>query len=359
MNSEYHAVIMAGGVGSRFWPMSKEALPKQFLDMLGTGKTLIQKTFDRIQKIVPPENIYILTNTQYESLIKEQLPQVSRHHIILEPVMRNTAPCILLASLKIKANNPNSVMIVAPSDHWIEDEEAFAKDIRIAFETCKKEAGLLTLGIKPTFPNTGYGYIAYETSEHSVVKKVRNFTEKPDYERAKSFLKSGNYLWNAGIFIAQTKTLTQAYTDFLPELYDLFKQGEALYNTPAEKEFIKKQYPLAENTSIDYGIMEKARNVWVLPASFDWNDLGSWSSLYDKMRKDEAENVIINADAHLSNSHRNLVQTPKGRTVVIRDLDNYIVVENENILMIYPMEKEQEIKQTRDDVQNKFGNKLG
>lgn len=359
MNTDYYAVIMAGGVGSRFWPLSRKALPKQFLDLLGTGQTLIQKTYDRLAKIIPQENIFILTNDLYEELVKENLPQITDRQIVLEPEMRNTAPCILLSALKIQKENPNAMMIVAPSDHWIEDEEEFAEDVKTAFEDSKKDNTIMTLGIQPSFPHTGYGYIKYDKEDVSTVKKVEKFTEKPDYDTAKTFLKAGNYLWNAGIFISSTQCLSKAFETYLPEMYKLLHQGFSCLNTSEEEAFLKTAYPKAENISIDYGIMEKATNVEVLPVYFDWNDLGSWGSLYDKLEKDEEENVIVNTEVLLENSRENIIRAPKGKIVVVKDLNNFVIVENEKILMIYPKSAEQEIKETRQKVQEKFGKDLG
>jgi len=359
MNKDYYAVIMAGGVGSRFWPLSKEVLPKQFLDLLGTGQSLLQKTYERLAAIVPEQNIFILTNESYETLVKENLPAISERQIVLEPDMRNTAPCILLSALKIQKENPHASMIVAPSDHWIENEKEFEKDVNTAFKVSAKENIIMTLGIQPDFPHTGYGYIKYDPKDSNKVKKVIKFTEKPDYETAREFLKAGNFLWNAGIFIAGVKNLIEAFQHHLPDMHNLFQKGYSCLNTSEEKAFLKENYSQSENISIDYGIMEKAYNVEVLPVSFDWNDLGSWGSLYDKMAKDEHENVIINTQTYLEDAERNIIRTPKGRVVVIRGLKDFIVVENEEVLMIYPKEVEQEIKETRAKVQEKFGQELG
>lgn len=350
---------MAGGVGSRFWPLSKKVLPKQFLDLLGTGETLIQKTYSRLARIVPEHNIFILTNAAYERLVKSELPQVTDRQIVLEPDMRNTAPCILLSALKINKENSESGIIVAPSDHWIEDEDKFEEDVSTAFAAAQRDHTILTLGIQPRFPHTGYGYINFDNQSQTNIKKVKKFTEKPNYKTAQSFLKAGNYLWNAGIFIARTSCLLEAYQKHLPEMYEGMIAGSPVLNTEKEIDFLKTEYPKLENTSIDYGIMEKAENVEVLPVSFDWDDLGSWGSLYDKLDKDENENVIINNKTFLEDAHGNVIHTPEKRVVVIRGLSEYIVVENEEILMIYPKDKEQEIKETRTKVKDKFGEHLG
>ncbi len=277
-NNNYYAVIMAGGIGSRFWPVSTEEFPKQFHDMLGTGESLLQKTFSRLEKIVPAKNIQILTNERYLKLTLQQLPQISEEQIVLEPAMRNTAPCILLSALKIGKENPNAVVLVAPSDHWIEDEKSFREDVQICFDKCQQEDVLMTLGIPPTFPNTGYGYIEYDKNSISEIKKVSQFREKPDYETAKKFLAAGNFLWNAGIFLWSVKSIISAFEKHLPVMNALFSEGNPVYNSEKEKSFVSQNYGLAENISIDYGIMEKAENVYIKKATFDWNDLGTWGS---------------------------------------------------------------------------------
>lgn len=359
MNTDYYAVIMAGGVGSRFWPLSTKEMPKQFLDLLGTGETLIQTTYNRLSKIIPEQNIFILTNDSYEELVKRELPDITDRQIVLEPALRNTAPCILLSALKIQKENPNGKMIVAPSDHWIGDEDEFAKDVKTAFEAVEKEETIMTLGVQPNFPHTGYGYIKYDLDESDRVKKATKFTEKPNYETAKEFLGAGNYLWNAGIFIAHTRNLIDAFEKHLPEVYFLLNRGVECLNTEKEKAFLNKEYGKARNISIDYGIMEKATNVKVLPVSFDWDDLGSWGSLYKKMPKDLNENVVINSATYQENSHRNIIHTTKDKIVVLKGLNDYIVVENEGILMIYPKSEEQKIKEIRSKVQEKFGEDKG
>ncbi|MBA9074797.1 mannose-1-phosphate guanylyltransferase [Flavobacterium gossypii] len=344
MNKNYFAILMAGGVGSRFWPVSTSEFPKQFHDMLGTGETLIQKTFSRLSKLIPAENIFILTNEKYNDLVLAQLPEAKQEQVLLEPAMRNTAPCILYASLKIKKINPDAVMVVAPSDHWIEDEGAFINDLQVAFDFCEKDNALMTLGIQPTFPNTGFGYIEYDKSDENPIKKVSQFREKPDYETAKEFLKSGNFLWNAGIFIWSVKSIIQAFEVFQPQLYSLFMKGYENYNSDLEKVFIEENYADAENISIDYAVMEKASNVFVLPATFDWNDLGTWGSLYEKLPKDNQLNAVVNATVFLENASNNIIRTDAKKLIVIDGLNDYIIVDREDVLLIYPKDKEQEIK---------------
>ena len=355
MNKNYYAVLMAGGVGSRFWPVSTSSYPKQFHDMLGTGKTLIQKTFDRLNQFVPTENILILTNERYNDLVLEQLPMVKPDQVVREPAMRNTSPCILYASLKIQKMNPNAVMIVAPSDHWIEDEEAFAKDVKECFDKCEKESALCTLGIRPTFPNTGFGYIEFEKEGDENLKKVSQFREKPDYETAKEFLKQGNFLWNAGIFMWSVETIVNAFKEYQPSQFELFQKGYSCYNTSEEMAFIKENYPKAENISIDYAILEQSQSIYTLPASFDWNDLGTWGALYDKLEKDAEENAVVNCKTILDNAQNNMIRTSSDKIVVVDGLKDYIIVDKEDVLLIYPKSKQQDIKKVLGEVKEQFG----
>ncbi len=344
MNKNYYAILMAGGIGSRFWPVSTKEFPKQFHDMLGSGETLIQKTFSRLSQIIPKENILILTHESYNDLILEQLPMVKQEQIVLEPAMRNTAPCILYASLKIKKLNPNAVMVVAPSDHWIEDEMQFVANLQRSFDLCEREESLMTLGILPTAPNTGYGYIEFDKLDSRSIKKVVQFREKPDSKTARRFIQSRNYLWNAGIFIWSVKSILKAFQEYQPEMFNLFTKGLEVYNTENEHAFIQENYPISENISIDYAIMENAQNVYVLPATFDWNDLGTWGSLHEKLPKDDNNNAVVNAAVLLQNSSNNIIRTAPGKQVIVDGLDDYIIVDKDSVLLIYPKSKEQEIK---------------
>ncbi|MEH6407905.1 MAG: mannose-1-phosphate guanylyltransferase [Leeuwenhoekiella sp.] len=363
-NKDYYAVIMAGGVGSRFWPLSTVQYPKQFHDILGAGETLIERTFGRISQMVPEENILVLTNELYKGLVNKQLPKVKDENIVLEPAMRNTAPCILLAALKIQKVNPDAVMVVAPSDHWIEDEKSFLSDLESAFNYCKEDKSsgdneklLVTLGIKPTFAHTGYGYIKHDGIDEQL-KKVDAFTEKPDYTTAKSFLDQGNYLWNAGIFIWSVQSITDSFKKYLPEIYSVLSKGNDVFNTATEQEFIDRNYPLVEDISIDYGILEKSLNVGVIPATFDWSDLGAWGSLYDKLDKDKDDNVIINAKVIASESTGNLIRTDKNKIVVVEGLSDYVIVDKGDVLLILPKSNEQKVKQIRQVVKDQFGDDL-
>ena len=312
--------------------------------MLGCGSTLLQKTFSRLAQLIPAENILILTNEKYNDIVLAQLPEVSQEQVLLEPAMRNTAPCILYASLKIKKQNPNAVMVVAPSDHWIEDEHAFAQNLQQCFDFCAQENALLTLGIQPTFPNTGFGYIEFDKQDSNLIKKVNQFREKPDYETAKSFLASGNFLWNGGIFIWSVQAISAAFETYQPEMFGLFMQGWSTYSTADEAAFIASHYAQADNVSIDYAVMESAPNVYVLPATFDWNDLGTWGSLHEKLDKDAHNNAVVNATVLLQNTSSNIISTAKDKIVVIDGLHDFIIVDKDNVLLIYPKGKEQEIK---------------
>lgn len=358
-NKNYYAILMAGGVGSRFWPVSTQDFPKQFHDMLGTGDTLIQKTFHRLANLIPKENIFILTNELYNDLVFEQLPMVTQRQVVLEPAMRNTAPCILYAALKIQKENPDAVMIVAPSDHWIEDEQTFSKNVQQAFDFCQNNDALMTLGIQPTFPNTGYGYIEFDNTAPNAIKPVHQFREKPDYETAKSFIAQGNFLWNAGIFMWSAKSVVNAFQQNQPALFELFQKGISIYNTTDESDFIATHYPNAENISVDYAIMESSTNVYVLPAEFDWNDLGTWGSLYDKLDKDSSENAVVHARTLTEEASGNMIRTKADKIVVVDGLQDYIIVDKDDVLLIFPKAKEQDIKKVLQKVKDTFGEQYG
>ena len=360
LNSNYYCIIMAGGVGARFWPMSNTTIPKQFMDILGDGKTLIQKTFDRFSKVCPKENIYIVTNKTYHQLTQEQFPDISEEQIILEPFRRNTAPCIAYANYKIKAKNPNAVIVVAPSDHYIQKEDLFVDVINKGMSIAADTSCLLTIGIQPTNPNTGYGYIQYDEDEplagNPSVYAVKTFTEKPELEMAKSFLDSGEFLWNAGIFMWSLPSIEKAFATYLPDINDLFKKGEGLYNTPKEDGFIDHIYQVCRKISIDYGIMEKADNVKVYAANFGWSDVGTWSSLYDLRKKDEKQNVVVGNHVKLYDTDKCIVHIPKrNKVVVIQGLDDYIVADSDNVLLICKKSEEQQIRQYVTDIQVDFG----
>ena len=350
-----YALIMAGGVGSRFWPMSTKSYPKQFHDFLGTGKSLLQQTYHRMARFIAAENILILTNTAYKELVLAQLPDLSETQLVLEPCMRNTAPCILYAAMKIAQRDPEAQLLVAPSDHWIEDETAFASDVNACFEASSTQGVICTLGIKPTFPNSGFGYIESKGALSNGLLEVSQFREKPDYETAKSFLAAGNFSWNAGIFIWSVPTIVAAFERFEPSLYGLFKKGISYYNSPEEAAFIAAHYPLAENISIDYAILEKAPSIYMRQATFDWNDLGTWGALYDKVPKDPHENAVAHTQLLAKDASGNMVLASQDKKVVMEGLHDFIVVDTPKVLMIYPKTKEQEIKEVVKRVQDQFG----
>lgn len=354
MNQNNYCVIMAGGIGARFWPMSRQNNPKQFIDILGTGETLIQATFKRFLKVCPPENIYIVTNEVYKNQVLEQLPAIGEDQVLCEPARRNTAPCIAYANYRIMLKNPEANVIVAPSDHIILKEDIFTEVITAALKASLENDWLLTLGIQPSRPDTGYGYIQFDEKEiyekDHRVKKVKTFTEKPQLEMAEQFLASGDFLWNSGIFIWRLKTILKAFDDYLPEVDELFKAGIEKYNTPAEDGFLRQTYTMCKSISIDYGIMEKANNVYVLSSDFGWSDLGTWGSLYDTRRKDANRNAVVGNNVMMYDSHNCLVNMPKDKLVVLQGLDDYIVVEDRGILLICRKNDEQQIRQFVNDV---------
>ena len=356
-----YCVIMAGGVGTRFWPMSRTTNPKQFIDILGVGKTLIQLTFERFRKICPPENVFVVTNEIYKDLVLEQLPELDENQVLCEPVMRNTAPCIAYANYKINEINPNALVVVAPSDHIILKEDVFVNDINTALKAASKNDCLLTLGIKPSRPDTGYGYIQFMedsiSNEISEVKKVKTFTEKPNLEIAKSFLDSGDFLWNSGIFIWSLKSIMSAFNQHLNDVDSLFADGAGFYNTAKEKNFIHKTYAACKNISIDYGIMEKSENVYVLAVDFGWSDLGTWGSLYSIRDKDKNANAVIGENVMLYDTKHCIVNVPMDKLVVLQGLNDYIIAEDNNTLLVCRKEDEQQIRQFVNDIKLEKGEK--
>lgn len=352
MNKNNYAVIMAGGIGSRFWPFSRTDFPKQFHDVLGTGSTLIQQTAARFKGICPPENIFIVTNKKYVALVKEQLPFLSDEQILAEPVAKNTAPCIAYACYKIAAKNKHANIVVAPSDHIILNEREFESIVALALEHTAAADILITLGIKPSRPDTGYGYIQFIEEAKRKVKKVKTFTEKPAYDLALKFIESGDFVWNAGIFVWNAHAILEAITQHLPELHELFAEGNATYWTSGEEAFINTVFAQCKSISIDYGIMEKASNVYVVLADFGWSDLGTWKSLYENSTKQEAQNVIDGNVLVYDSSHC-IIKTPKDKLVVVEGLDNYIVAEFDGVLMICRKDNEQRVKDFVSDVKAK------
>ncbi|MFM2207542.1 MAG: hypothetical protein RL213_1517 [Bacteroidota bacterium] len=356
-----YCVIMAGGIGSRFWPMSRNNFPKQFIDILGTGKTLIQQTYERFLKVCPAENIYIVTNESYLPHVLDQLPGLSPQQVMAEPMRRNTAPCVAYAAQKIHSINPDANLVVAPSDHVIKDEERFRQAILKGLDFTAGGEGLLTIGIHPSRPDTGYGYIQVEDDhsqkEELKVSRVKTFTEKPNLDMAKFFLKSGEFVWNAGIFLWRADTILKAFSEHLPDMHLLFEEGKGIYNTSGEQEFIKKAYEKCTNISIDYGIMEKAKNVFVLSAEFGWSDLGTWKSLYEELPHDGSGNAIVGPNVMLDKTANCIVNLPKDQLAVIQGLENYIVVYSDNVLLICPKDDEQQVRNLVNDVRLKKGEK--
>jgi len=360
MKNQY-CIIMAGGVGSRFWPMSTTNHPKQFLDILGTGKTLLQQTFDRFKELCPPQNIYVVTNDIYENLVSEQIPELKRENILTEPARKNTAPCIAYASYKIHKLNPNAVTVVAPSDHLITKEETFIKAIKSCFAKAKSEKCLVTLGIKPSRPDTGYGYIQFIDSpvqeKDKRMYKVKSFMEKPQLEQAKLFIETGEFLWNSGIFVWSTESILNAFEEHDPELSAIFREGLEHYNTPAEKEFIKRAYNICKNDSIDYSVMEKAKNVYVRSSIIGWSDLGTWGSLFTHIKHDKGNNALVGRNIMEYDCHNCIVHVPNDKLVVLQGLQDYIVVESEGVLMICKKQDEQQIRNFVNDVKVLKGDK--
>lgn len=349
---------MAGGVGSRFWPTSRANYPKQFQDLTGVGRTLLQQTYDRLEGIVPSNQVYILTNTRYRDLVKTQLPEINNSRIICEPAMRNTAACILYAALKINQRNSKSKMIVLPSDHFISKELAFRTNVIQAFERASAQKELLTFGIPPNSPHTGYGYLEVEDKTASIGPIVK-FTEKPTQEKAENFLQAGNYFWNSGIFVWSSATILDAFATFQPEMFALFKAGIPHMNTRGEEGFLAQEYPKAKDISIDYAILEKATNIAMVKASFFWNDLGTWTSLYDQLSDEKNANVNVKAQLVSEEATGNIVYTAGEKIVVIKGLNDFVIVEEPDVLLIYPKGKDQSVKALRKKTTERFGDELG
>jgi mannose-1-phosphate guanylyltransferase len=355
MNNHTYVAIMAGGVGSRFWPASREARPKQFLDVMNTGKSLIRSTFERFLHLCPAENIFIVTNKIYRDQMKEHLPELTDNQILCEPSRNNTAPCIAYTALKLHALDPEANLVVAPSDHVILSEIQFVETLKQGLEFTASENALLTLGIRPSRPDTGYGYIRYADQADSPVKKVLQFTEKPDLERAREFLAQGDYLWNAGIFVWRVKTLLEAFQKNAPTIYEILSAGQDKYNTSEEQDFIDTHYPNTPSISVDYAIMEKADNIYTIPSSFGWSDLGTWASLHNEADKDETGNRITGAKIITHDTHNSLIRISPDKLAVIGGLDDFIVVDEGDVLLIYPKNREQEIKALTAKVRESYG----
>ena len=351
-----YCIIMAGGVGSRFWPFSRNDKPKQFLDFFGTGRTLLQMTYDRVLPLIPKENIYIVSNMKYRDMILEQLPDLSPDQVLLEPMRRNTAPCIAYAIYKIHEQNKKANVLVVPSDHLITREDEFRRVITEGFRFTDYNDALLTLGMKPTRPETGYGYIQLGDGGGEL-RKVKTFTEKPNLEMATIFLNSGEFYWNSGMFLWRSEVIIKAFEQLLPDVANEFEKGRKYYHTPKEQGFIDKAYAHCPNISIDYGIMEKAQNVFVMKADFGWSDLGTWSSLHELSNKDDENNVVIGCNAQLYNSSNNVIATEPNKLVIVDGLNDYLVAEDNGVLLICKKDDEQKMRQYVKDADSRFDGK--
>ncbi len=353
-DKNHYVVIMAGGIGSRFWPYSRQDRPKQFLDILNSGRSLLQMTYDRFLERTPKENIYIVTNQNYGEAVKDQLPDLGDYQVLCEPSRKNTAPCIAYASWKIAKNNPDAVITVSPSDHVIFNDKLFYEVLDTA-TTAADDHKLLTIGLKPNRPETGYGYIQYLETENDV-KKVKTFTEKPERELAQKFLDSGDFVWNSGMFIWSAKAITTAFMEILPEMAEVFQETVPMLNTPDEQQAINRAYYQCNNVSIDYGIMEKAKEVYVVLGDFGWSDLGSWESLHELSEKDEKDNVIL-GNGLLFETSNSLIKGPKDRLIVAQGLEDYLVVECDNVTLICKKSEEHKFRRYVAEVKEKKGKK--
>jgi len=356
-NQHNYAVIMAGGIGERFWPLSRQNRPKQFIDILGTGQTLLQQTYARLEKLIDPKNIFVITNKNYKSLVVEQIKGINPDNVICEPIRKNTGPCIAYAAWKIKAIDPKACLVVAPSDHLIVDQDEFLRIVKSALDAAAKQDWLFTIGISPSRPDTGYGYIQYIDGEiiddYSELKKVKTFTEKPSLELAESFLESGDFLWNSGIFVWSANAIIEAFEKFEPEISFVFNEAAGLYNTPAEEAYMTTAFATCKSIAIDYAIMEKAENVYVFVSNFGWTDLGTWTSLFENASKDKNNNSVSGRNVILNQVKNCIINFPTDKIVVAQGLDGYIIAEYDNAILICPKKKEQDIKKYITDLKNK------
>ncbi|MCU0337041.1 MAG: sugar phosphate nucleotidyltransferase [Sediminibacterium sp.] len=358
MNQHHYVAIMAGGIGSRFWPKSRTGYPKQFLDILNTGKSLIQWTYERYAQFIPNENIYVVTSVEYVDIVATQLPNIPKENILAEPSKKNTAPCVAYISFKLLQKDPEASLIVAPADHMILDGETFRAIALKALDFVQQIKAIVTLGMTPTYPNTGYGYIQREALQAADgIYKVKTFTEKPTLEIAKTFFASGDFLWNAGIFMWQVKNIVKAFELYQPEMFELFDGEKEHYNTSEEQAAINRIYPLCTNVSIDYAIMEKADNVYVMPSSFGWSDLGTWNSAYDNLEKDYLGNAVASDNVIVIDATKCMVSAPSEKLLLLQGLDDFIVVDTPDVLMICKKEKEQAIKEYVAEVKRSKGDK--
>ena len=358
MKKHQYVAIMAGGIGSRFWPLSRTAHPKQFLDILGTGKTMIQQTYDRFAKFIAPENIYIVTLKEYINEVQKQLPHLPHENIVAEPSRKNTAPCVAYISFKLLNKDPKASLIVAPSDHLILDDTNFAELCKKGLDFVNHMNAFITIGVQPTSPNTGYGYIQHDAVQAAPdFFKVKTFTEKPNLELAKTFVASGDFLWNAGIFIWKVDRIIDGLEQYAPELFELFAAEKDKFNTPDEDEAVNEIYPQCTNISIDVAVMEKASNVFVMPASFGWSDLGTWNSAWDNMQKDYLENAVTGKNVMIMQANRCVVHAPDNKLVLLQGLEDFIIVDTKDVLLICKKENEQDIKDYVAEVKRNKGDK--
>jgi len=353
MDSASFVLIMAGGIGSRFWPASRNNMPKQFLDITGTGKTLIQMTFERFASFIPVENIYIITNDNYKENTIAAVPEFNPGNIITEPSRNNTAASIAFASLKLIRKNAEAVCIVAPADHVIHDENEFRRVALLAVDHAEKNQSIVTLGITPTRPDTGYGYIEFEKGDQSEIRKVKSFREKPDAGKASEYVKAGNFAWNSGIFIWRLDHIIESFKKHSNQIYNILIEGKDLFNTEDESAFVKSHYPRTENISVDYAILEKAESVFTIPCDIGWSDLGTWNSLFDQSAKDEQGNALLGKTVYVEDTSNSLVLSKPGKLVVIKGLENFIIVDTDDCLLIYPKDEEQNIKALKEALKKK------
>jgi len=352
-SENYYVAIMAGGVGSRFWPASRESMPKQFLDILGVGKSLIRMTYERFNNIIPADRILVVTNKIYKDLVHEHIPEIPINNIITEPSRNNTGPCVAYTAFRLEAMNPDATFVIAPSDHVILKEQAFLDRITEALSYASTHEAIVTLGIQPTRPDTGYGYIETSGTTNGDIQKVKSFREKPNRDTAQNYLDDGGYYWNAGIFVWSCKTILSSFQSNANEIYTILSQDKSKYNSSEEQAYIDKVYPTTPSISVDYAILENATNVYTLPADIGWSDLGTWNALHAYLDKDDTGSVVLGENTLLLDSKNCIVRSDAKKLVVVKDLEDYIIIDEEDVLLVYPKSQEQEIKALRKNIEQK------